>query len=73
MVEWYNNEPNIEKTPVVPVSEKWLCAQKNCDGAMVYNGTSWPTGTPGYHHTCDECGYTTVLRGKRYPRITHIK
>lgn len=39
---------------------------------MKHNGQAWMTYPEGYHHTCDKCRFTAVIRGKKYPAMTHI-
>jgi hypothetical protein len=39
---------------------------------MAENGFVWPMMPPGYHHTCEKCGFQAVLSGKRFPRTTHV-
>ena len=68
---WFNSEPKITERVMVPVEEHWSCPVENCDGEMKFNGMTWPTGNPGYHHTCDKCGFTAAISGKRYPRIAY--
>jgi len=72
MAGWFDGDPEISQTPVKTVREQWICPKKGCGGEMIFNGMSWPTSTPGYHHTCNTCEYTTAVRGVRYPRITHV-
>lgn len=69
---WFDGEPDVSRERVVPVRERWWCPMSDCDGEMTFNGSTWPTGRPGYHHTCGECGFTAAVRGKKYPRITHV-
>jgi len=71
MVEWYRGEPEIESRKVYPVREVWKCPKSDCDGEMEFNGASWPTADPGYHHTCTKCGYTAAIHGKGFPRINY--
>ena len=63
---WFRGEPIIteEKT-----WRRWMCPFDDCDGEMVYTGTIWPTGDPGYHHTCskDDCKFTAAIKGHEYP------
>jgi len=65
---WFNQEPVIEVTPVQSVMERWYCPIDGCSGQMHHNGIMWPTGNPGYHHVCDECGFTAAITGAAYPR-----
>lgn len=70
---WFDGDPDISRKRMVPVRERWRCPMEACDGEMRFNGSVWPTGRQGYHHTCNECGFTAAIRGKKYPRITHVE
>lgn len=48
--------------------QKWLCPNRECAGEMKDSGWTWPTGDPGYHHTCSVCGFTAAIHGATYPR-----
>jgi hypothetical protein len=67
---WFNGEPAITETPMVPVQLRWLCPIDDCGGEMKFNGMVWPTGQPGYHHSCDKCGFTAAVHGK-FPRVEY--
>lgn len=69
--EWFNDEPKIARKEVRTFIERWMCPQENCEGEMRDAGFSWSTNPPGYHHTCNKCGYTAAMSGKRYPRTIH--
>lgn len=69
---WFHGEPMITKRQVTPVRASWLCPTE-CGGYMVFNGMTWPTGDPGYHHTCDQCGFTAAIHGHRYPEIQYVE
>ena len=71
MSEWFNGTPKIEEKRLVPYQARWLCPKDDCQGEMKFNGFTWPTGTPGYHHTCTACQYTAAMRGKKYPAIEY--
>lgn len=71
MIEWHSGEPKIREEPVRPVRERWMCPKEGCVGEMVFNGTTWMTCDPGYHHTCSECGHTAAVRGATYPRVVY--
>jgi hypothetical protein len=65
---WFNQKPQITTKPLgKPVKFIWGCPLDGCDGQMIFNGSTWPTGDPGYHHTCDKCGLTAAIHSKRYP------
>jgi len=64
---WFNAEPEIAEKPVQTFEQRWMCPMDDCSGEMVFNGLTWPTGDPGYHHTCDTCGFTAAIHD-RYPR-----
>lgn len=70
---WFNVEPRIEEKRMVPVQQRWLCPIEECEGEMVFNGMTWPTGDPGYHHTCSKCGFTAAIRGATYPQVVHVE
>ena len=69
-VDWFVGTPEIAVRPVRPVRHVWRCP-RCVGGEMVYNGSWWPTGDPGYHHTCSKCGFTTAINGHRYPEIVY--
>ena len=71
MIEWFRGEPKTSRTRLVPVMVRWLCPQEGCSGEMKYSGSSWPTGTPGYHHYCSVCGQGAAMGGKQYPLIEY--
>lgn len=66
---WFAGEPTIERAPVRPVMLRWRCPIDG--GEMVSAGWTWPTFEPGYHHTCDRCGFTAALSGQRFPRVEY--
>ena len=68
---WFSRAPNIAEQPMVPIQERWLCPVEGCEGEMVYNGLTWPTASPGYHHTCTQCRFTAAVRGVHYPKISY--
>lgn len=70
MSEWYFGEREIASEAVSPVREHWKCP-KDCGGEMVFNGISWMTAEPGYHHTCTVCSLTLAIHGAKYPRIVY--
>lgn len=69
---WFNAEPVIGYAEQVPINEKWFCPIEGCAGEMMFNGSTWPMNPPGYHHTCDKCGFTAALRDKKYPRTVFV-
>lgn len=64
---WFNREPTLVKSEVRVFEERWSCPCVGCDGEMKFNGMTWPTGDPGYHHTCSRCGFTAAIHGAKYP------
>lgn len=66
---WFSGEPVVKKTPGRPLRVTWQCPL--CSGEMRYNGLIWPTGDPGYHHTCTVCGFSAVIKGKQYPYMEY--
>ncbi len=70
---WFNTEPTIEREPLIPMHASWRCPISDCGGEMKFNGMTWPTGNPGYHHTCDKCEFTAAVRGKKYPCIEYLE
>lgn len=68
---WFRGEPNLKKTPMRPVNVTWPCPVTPCDGEMRFNGMMWPTGDPGYHHTCTKCGFKAAIKGNKYPSIRY--
>jgi hypothetical protein len=68
---WFKGEPTVREKVMVPVRQEWACPVEGCNGSMVFNGFTWPTGTPGYHHTCDKCEFTAAARGERFPRTIY--
>ena len=68
---WFRGEPNIVRTQVVPVMERWMCPIENCTGEMKSTGGAWPVHPMGYHHKCDQCGFTAALSGVEYPKISY--
>lgn len=69
---WFNAEPKLEERRMVPVQQRWMCPIDVCGGEMKFNGMTWPTGNPGYHHTCDKCGFTAAIHGAKYPRMAYV-
>jgi len=63
---WFNQEPDIHIS--LDGDKMWPCPIEGCIGEMKYNGGAWPMSPMGYHHTCDKCGFTAALRGKKYPQ-----
>lgn len=68
---WFNQDPQTREQPMRAVRVTWPCPVHPCEGEMVYNGMSWPTGDPGYHHTCTICKFTAAIHGHRYPAIEY--
>jgi hypothetical protein len=68
---WFNGEPNVTRDAMIPVRLRWLCPIESCGGEMIFNGMTWPTGDPGYHHTCNKCEFTAAVHGRRYPSIAY--
>jgi len=74
MTQWFKGDPILVEEPMIPVLQHWMCPDpdeqgEDCLGEMIFNGMSWPVNPPGYHHTCNVCGYTAVPRGgKKYPQ-----
>jgi len=71
--DWFGGEPNIQQEPKRPVLSRWICPQDGCGGEMKFNGMTWPMNPPGYHHTCDKCGFTAALSGRHYPTIEYVE
>lgn len=65
---WFNQEPEVRRTEVKTFREEWMCPCDGCPGEMTFNGMSWPTGGPRYHHTCHVCGFTAAVHAN-YPRV----
>ncbi|WP_241299363.1 hypothetical protein [Burkholderia stabilis] len=57
---WFNGVPTVALSDGEVV---WNCPATKCDGTLKFNGSIWPTGTPGYHHTCTSCGFTAAIKG----------
>ena len=70
---WFNREPEIERVVVEPVMEIWRCPMEGCGGEMKNNGFVWPSYPPGYHHTCDKCGFTAAIKTGPYPAQRFIR
>ena len=68
---WFNGEPTLSESPVQTIRQRWICPMSDCGGEMVFNGFTWPTGNPGYHHTCNKCAFTAAVHGVKYPRVTY--
>ena len=69
---WFKGEPQVTETRVVAYQQRWQCPHEDCPGEMIHNGRSWPdTPVPGYHHTCNNCGFTAAIYGIKYPRVVH--
>jgi hypothetical protein len=68
---WFNDTPDLVETPVTSVRVTWPCPVTGCGGEMKFNGETWLTSAPGYHHTCDRCGFTAALRWKKYPTVEY--
>ena len=64
---WFKGEPTVTERLVQTYEQLWMCPVTPCDGEMRYTGRYWPTGTPGYHHTCNKCGFTAAV-SVVYPR-----
>jgi hypothetical protein len=67
---WFTGKPSVTRTRVIPIQVTWNCPIDGCDGEMVENGMVWPTGDPGYHHTCNKCGFTAAVH-ERFPRFEY--
>lgn len=65
---WFNGKPEVSERLVQTYEQRWLCPVKPCDGEMQFSGMVWPTGDPGYHHTCSKCGFKAAVCGGMYPR-----
>jgi hypothetical protein len=65
---WFSGEPEVVEKELVPYRRVWLCPEDDCDGEMKFNGFTWPTADPGYHHTCTKCGFTAAVHAK-YPGV----
>ena len=70
MSEWFFGTPIETRQRLVPVRVRWTCP-KCAHGEMVFNGYTWPTGDPGYHHTCTACKHTAAINCHRYPEIRY--
>lgn len=57
---WFKGVPTVV---IVESEVAWHCPTTDCDGVMKFNGSVWPTGVPGYHHTCTVCGFTAAIKG----------
>ena len=57
---WFNGAPSVSVSGGEVV---WNCPSTGCNGHMRFNGSVWATGSPGYHHTCTNCGFTAALKG----------
>lgn len=68
---WFEGDPTIVEKPVVMVRVVWPCPVQGCAGEMKFNGMTWPTGDPGYHHTCTQCRFTAAIRGHQYPGVEY--
>ena len=69
---WFKGEPKIEEQRMIPVNQRWICPIDGCGGEMKFNGMTWPTGSPGYHHSCNKCEFTAAIHGAKYPRMTYV-
>lgn len=67
---WFTGEPELRRQRKIPVEVRWICPHDGCGGEMKLNGSVWPMSNPGYHHTCDKCGFTAAVHA-RYPRIEY--
>lgn len=65
---WFNQEPKVKRIEVKTFRETWMCPCDGCSGEMTFNGMTWPTGDPGYHHTCSICEFTAAVH-VTYPRV----
>ncbi len=71
---WFNAEPSLTQVEMVPVRQTWICPACDGTGEMISTGGAWLTNPPGYHHTCNKCGFTAALRGgKQYPSISYVR
>lgn len=68
---WFHGTVRPQRKLVQTFQEIWSCPVTPCDGEMIYNGMMWPTGDPGFHHTCNKCGFTAAIHGAKYPRMTN--
>lgn len=69
---WFKGEPVTDRVRVETFREKWSCPCEGCKGEMIFNGMTWPTGDPGYHHTCNSCQFTAAVHAQ-YPRTIHVE
>lgn len=60
---WFRGVPAVEVRAGEVV---WACPTAECNGSMEFNGSAWPTGSYGYHHTCSECGFAAAIHGARF-------
>lgn len=67
---WFTGEMRILRKRKIPVIVRWLCPYPDCEGEMQPNGTIWPTGDPGIHHTCAVCGFTAAVHD-RFPKVEY--
>lgn len=71
MMEWGQDKlEDIEREVLTTVRLKWRCPTGD-GGEMVYTGSMWPTGDPGYHHRCTVCQLGIAIHGRTYPRIEY--
>jgi hypothetical protein len=72
---WFSGEPDFQDKKMVPVKRRWMCPIPDCGGEMKSAGYTWPTGNPGYHHTCDnkDCEFTAAIKGGTYPRVVYVE
>lgn len=66
---WFRGEPQVTETRVVAYEQRWQCPHEDCPGEMTFNGRSWPLSSPGYHHTCDKCGFTAAILALSIPGL----
>lgn len=71
MSEWFFDAPEMLYTSVDVVRREWRCPEAGCTGTMVFNGFTWPTSDPGYHHACTVCGKVRAIHGHQFPEITY--
>ncbi|MDO5947990.1 hypothetical protein [Burkholderia cepacia] len=57
---WFEGVPSVG---IVDREVVWHCPTTGCEGVMKFNGSVWPTGVPGYHHTCTACAFTAAIKG----------
>ncbi len=71
MTEWFKGELGpLEKSTEVSTYRVVLTCPKCGEGKMRFNGMTWPTAPPGYHHQCTKCEYICVIRGHQYPELS---